>query len=58
MTNCPSFPVSEVQREKLSKNKEYLWEILKKGSEKARKVAIETLKEVKIKTGLNYGEKY
>ncbi|HDD64532.1 MAG TPA: tryptophan--tRNA ligase [Firmicutes bacterium] len=46
------------KREKLSKNKEYLWEILKKGSEKARKVAIETLKEVKIKTGLNYGEKY
>lgn len=42
------------KREELSKNRDYLWKILKNGSEKAREVAVKTLKEVKIKTGLNY----
>ncbi|HOV22078.1 MAG TPA: tryptophan--tRNA ligase [bacterium] len=42
------------KREELSKNKEYIWKILKNGSEKAREVATKTLKDVKIKIGVNY----
>jgi tryptophanyl-tRNA synthetase len=42
------------KRQKLEENKEKLWEILRAGSEKARKTAVRTLEEVKSKTGVEY----
>jgi len=44
------------RREKLAENPEYIYEILKKGTLKARKKASETLKEVKKAMGINYFE--
>ncbi len=44
------------KREEIEKNKENLWEILKKGSEKAREIAEKTVLEVKEKVGLFYGK--
>lgn len=41
-------------RKKLESNREQLWLTLKKGAAKARQIATETLKEVKLKTGLKY----
>ena len=43
------------KRKEMEKDKENLWKILKKGSEKAKKVAEKTMDEVKTKTGLKYG---
>ncbi len=44
------------KRKELEKDKENLWKILKKGSEKAKEVAEKTMDEVKTKTGLKYGK--
>lgn len=44
------------KRKEMEKDKENLWEILKKGSEKAKEVAEKTMDEVKTKTGLKYGK--
>ncbi len=41
------------KRFELRKNLGYVDSVLKKGAEKARKVAAETMKEVKVKTGLS-----
>lgn len=46
-------PIRE-RRKELEKNKDYLYEVLKKGSEVARNVASKTLFEVKDAMGLNY----
>ena len=42
------------RRKELEENKEYLYEVLRKGSEKARLVASETLKEVREAMGIEY----
>lgn len=42
------------KRNTMEKDRKVLWQILNKGAEKARKVAIETMKEVKTKIGLIY----
>ena len=42
------------RRKELEENKEYLYEVLRKGSEKARKVASQTLKEVREAMGIEY----
>lgn len=42
------------RRKELEENKEYLYEVLKKGSENARKVAAQTLKEVREAMGIEY----
>ena len=42
------------RRKELEENKEYLYEVLKKGSENARKVAAETLREVREAMGIEY----
>lgn len=42
------------RRKELEENKEYLYEVLKKGSENARKVASQTLKEVREAMGIEY----
>ena len=44
------------KRKEMEKDKENLWKILKKGSEKAKEVAEKTMDEVKTKTGLKYGK--
>jgi len=44
------------KREEIEKNKKGLWEILKKGSERAREVAKKTVIEVKEKVGFLYGK--
>ena len=44
------------KREEMEKNKKGLWEILKKGSERAREVAKKTVIEVKEKVGFLYGK--
>jgi len=44
------------KRKEIEKDKENLWKILKKGSEKAKEVAEKTMGEVKTKTGLKYGK--
>jgi len=44
------------KRKELEKDRENLWKILKKGSEKAKEVAEKTMDEVKTKTGLKYGK--
>ncbi|HNS31856.1 MAG TPA: tryptophan--tRNA ligase [bacterium] len=46
------------KRTELAKNKDILWKILRKGTEKARKVAQQTMKETKLKTGLDYGQNH
>ena len=43
------------KRALLEKNKEALWDILNRGTEKAKKVAEETIREAKSRTGLRYG---
>ncbi len=43
------------KRVELEKNKDVLWQILYKGTKKAREVAEQTIKETKIKIGLKYG---
>ena len=48
-------PIRE-RRKELEKNKDYLYEVLKKGSEIARSVASKTLFEVKDAMGLNYNK--
>ena len=42
------------KRKELEKDKDKVYEILKKGSEEARKIAGQTLKEVKTAMGINY----
>ena len=42
------------RRKELEENKEYLYEVLRKGSENARKVAAQTLKEVRDAMGIEY----
>lgn len=42
------------RRKKLEENKEYLYEVLRKGSENARAVAAQTLKEVREAMGIEY----
>ena len=42
------------KRKELEKNREELWSLLKNGTKKAKKIAEETITEVKIKTGLKY----
>lgn len=42
------------RRKALEENKEYLYEVLRKGSERAREVAAETLKEVREAMGIEY----
>ena len=42
------------RRKELEENKEYLYEVLRKGSEKARSVAATTLKEVREAMGIEY----
>ena len=42
------------RRKELEENKEYLYEVLRKGSENARKVAAQTLSEVREAMGLEY----
>ncbi len=44
------------KREQIERNKKELWEILKVGSEKARRIAEKTIIEVKEKIGLIYGK--
>ncbi len=46
-------PIRE-RRLELEENKEYLYEVLRKGSEKARAVAAQTLKEVREAMGIEY----
>lgn len=48
-------PIRE-RREELAKDPDKIYEILKKGTEKARMSAFKTLKEVKMAMGLNYFE--
>ncbi len=48
-------PIRE-KREELEKNPEYVYNVLKEGTKKARKVASETLKEVKRAMKLNHFE--
>ena len=43
------------KRKQLEQDKKGLWNILNEGAEKARRVALETINEVKEKTGLRYG---
>lgn len=43
------------KRVELEKNKDVLWQILYKGTKKAREVAEQTINETKIKIGLKYG---
>jgi len=43
------------KRHTLSKDRKALWNILNAGAEKARKTALATINETKIKTGLKYG---
>jgi tryptophanyl-tRNA synthetase len=52
------FYLSDIKkkREEIEKNKKGLWEILKKGSERAREVAKKTVIEVKEKVGFLYGK--
>jgi len=52
------FYLSDIKkkREEMEKNKKRLWEILKKGSERAREVAKKTVIEVKEKVGFLYGK--
>ena len=47
------FAEARVKREALVNDKEYINRVLKQGAEKAREVALKTLKEVKQITGLN-----
>lgn len=42
------------RRKELEENKEYLYEVLRKGSENARKVAAQTLKEAREAMGIEY----
>ncbi|MFV0556957.1 MAG: tryptophan--tRNA ligase, partial [Lactovum sp.] len=42
------------RRLEFSKNMEYIYDILKKGSEKAESIAAQTLDEVKSAMGINY----
>ena len=42
------------RRKELEENKEYLYEVLRKGSENARKVAAQTLSEVREAMGIEY----
>ena len=42
------------RRKALEENKEYLYEVLRKGSERAREVAAGTLKEVREAMGIEY----
>lgn len=42
------------RRKELKENKEYLYEVLRKGSENARKVAAQTLKEAREAMGIEY----
>ena len=42
------------RRKELEENKEYLYEVLRKGSQNARAVAAETLKEVREAMGIEY----
>ena len=46
-------PIRE-RREELAKNPEYVYNVLKEGTIKAREKASETLKEVKEAMGINY----
>ena len=46
-------PIRE-RREELAANPDYVMNMLKEGSEKAEKVAAQTLKEVKDAMGINY----
>lgn len=46
------------RRKELEKNIDYLYEVLKKGSEEARSVAAQTLKDVKSAIGLDYNKKF
>lgn len=46
-------PIRE-RRIELAKNMDYVYEVLKKGSEKAQSVAAQTLDEVKAAMGINY----
>lgn len=43
------------KRKSLEKDRKKLWDILNKGTEKAKKVALETINETKTRTGLKYG---
>ena len=42
------------RRKELEENKEYLYEVLMKGSQNARKVAAQTLSEVRDAMGIEY----
>lgn len=42
------------RRKELENNKEYLYEVLRKGSENARKIAVQTLKEAREAMGIEY----
>ncbi|MCM8830351.1 MAG: tryptophan--tRNA ligase [Candidatus Omnitrophica bacterium] len=43
------------KRKTMEKDKKVLWDILNKGAERARKIAVETISEVKKRVGLIYG---